>query len=117
MKGILLPMTVESIRTRKDRTVSISIGTQELTPEKAGDIFNLNGKFGFAYLSANEIEVEEQELIDDLEPDMPTKSPAQRLRGVLYLMWKNNPEGYQDHNLHYLHYIEEIITKYKLRLP
>lgn len=116
MKGILLPMTVENIRTRKDRTVALTIGTQELTPEKAGEIFNLNGKFGFAYLTAEEIKTEDMEVIDSLEPDMPTKSPSQRLRGVLYRMWEKNPEGYQDHNLHYLHYMEEIISKYKLRI-
>lgn len=116
MKGILLPMTVENIRTRKDRTVALTIGTQELTPEKAGEIFNLNGKFGYAYLSAEEVKTEDMEVIDSLEPDMPTKSPSQRLRSVLYRMWEKSPEGYQDHNLHYLHHMEEIISKYKLRI-
>lgn len=117
MKGILIPITIESIRSRKDKTVAVTLGTQELTPEKAGELFSINGKFGYGYISAQDIENADIDLIDTLEPDMPTKSPAQRLRGVLYLMWKNNNEGYNDHNLHYLHYMEEIISKYKLRLP
>lgn len=116
MKGTLIPITVEGIKTRRDKTVSLNLGTQELTPEKAGELFMLNGKFGFAYISAVEPESEDLEIIDTLEPDMPHKSPSQRLRGVLYRMWEKNPEGYTDSNLHYLKYMEDIISKYKLKI-
>lgn len=116
MKGVLIPVTIEGIKTRRDKTVSIAIGTQELSPDKAGEIFMLNGKFGFAYISAQNPEIEDIEVIDSLEPDMPHKSLSQRLRGVLYRMWEKNPEGYTDSNLHYMKYMEEIISKYKLRI-
>ena len=41
---ILLPAQIESIASRKDKTVRITIGTQELTPAQAAELFQLNQK-------------------------------------------------------------------------
>ena len=116
MKGLLVGVTIEGIRSRKDKTMSLTFGTQELEPEKAGEIFSLNGKFAMAYICPKEVQNEDIEVIDSIEPDMPGKTPSQRLRAVLHVMWQQNPEGYRDPNMHYIHYMEEIISKYKLRL-
>ena len=47
---ILLPAQIESITTRKDKTVKITIGTQELTPADAAKIFYLNQQFCYMAL-------------------------------------------------------------------
>lgn len=117
MKGILIPGYVEAIRTRKDKTVALTIGTQELTPEKAGELFGINGKLVTCYLSAKGITQDEEEIIDSIEPNLPGKTPSQRLRNVLYRMWEANSEGYSDKNLHYIHWMEKIIDGLKLKLP
>lgn len=49
--GILLPAYVENISTRKDKTVKITLSTQELTPEKAGDLFSILNKLVCSYFS------------------------------------------------------------------
>jgi hypothetical protein len=45
------------------------------------------------------------------------KSSSQRLRGVLFVMWQNNPEGFDSSVKHYEHYLEKIINHYKSKLP
>jgi hypothetical protein len=117
MKGILLACQFDGMRTRKDKTVAITLGTQELSPDKAGEIFNLNGQILTAYFTHALPNDEEIEIIDSIEPDMPGKSPSQRLRSIFYLMWKSNNEGFKDKNLHYIHYMEKIIDHYKTKLP
>lgn len=117
-KGILFAAQVEGLRSRKDKTVALTLGTQELNPEKAGELFNTNGHMVTCYLSVKEhISDEQIEVIDSIETPTQGKTPSQRLRAVLYLMWKNNPEGYKDVNLHYLHKMEQIIEHYKTKLP
>ena len=108
---------MEGIASRKDKTVKIILGTQELDPEKAGELFGINGQLVTAYINSASITEEDIEVIDSIEPDLPGKSPSQRLRAVLYLMWKNNPQGFKDQHLHYLHYMDKIIDHYKNLLP
>lgn len=116
MKGILIAGYVEAIRTRKDKTVAITVGTQELTPQKAGDLFSINGQLITAYLSAKGVSQDEEEIIDSIEPELPGKTPSQRMRNVLYRMWEQDKEGYTDKNLHYLHWMEKIIDGLKQKL-
>lgn len=118
MNGILFAGIVEGLRSRKDKTVAITIGSQELNPEKAGQLFNTNGHLVTCYLSIKgNVTDNEMEIIDSIEPELPGKTPSQRLRSVLYLMWKDKPEGYTDANLHYIHYIEKVIEHFKAKLP
>lgn len=116
MKGLLFAAYVEGIRSRKDKTIALTIGTQEMSPDKAGELFGMNGKLVTAYLSNQEVTKTDQEVIDSIELDLPGKSPSQRLRSVLYLMWKDTPEGFKDQNLHYIHHMEKIIEHYKSKL-
>lgn len=116
MKGLLFAAYVEGIRSRKDNTIAITIGTQEMPPDKAGELFGMQNKLVTAYLSNQEVTKTDQEVIDAIELDLPGKSPSQRLRSVLYLMWKDSPEGFKDQNLHYIHHMEKIIEHYKTKL-
>lgn len=108
---------MEGIASRKDKTVKITLGTQELDPSKAGDLFSINGQLVTVYINPAGITEEDIEVIDSVEPDLPGKSPSQRLRAVLYLMWKNSPQGFKDQHTHYLHYMDKIIDHYKNLLP
>lgn len=115
-KGILIPAYVEGIRSRKDKTIALTLGTNELSPEKAGDLFSLNGHLVTAYLSVKEINTDDMEVIDSIEPDLPGKTPSQRLRNVLYILWTQDNEGFKDKNLHYLHHVEKIIEHLKSKI-
>lgn len=118
VKGILFGAIVESIRSRKDKTMAITLGSQELSPEKAGLLFNTNSHLVSCYLSVKESITEgEMDIIDSIEVEKPGKTPSQRLRAVLYLNWKNAPEGYTDFNLYYLHQMDKFIEHFKSKLP
>ena len=116
MEGTLLPCVVGSIRSLKDGSVSVNLETQELSPAKAGQLFELRNKVCFVYFSAKQIESNERALIDALDPELKGKTPGQRLRGVLFRMWQQKPEGYQDSDSHYRAYMENIIETYKANL-
>lgn len=116
MNGILVPAIIEGINTRKDKTVKITIGTQEMPAGKAGELFAINGQLATVYFSIKGISQDEISAIDSVEPDPVGKTPSQRLRSVLYLMWKQNNEGYEDKNLHYAHHMEKIIEHFKNKL-
>jgi len=79
-KGILFAAQVDGIRSRKDRTVGLTLSTQELTPEKAGELFGTNGHLVTCYLSVKEhITDTEKEIIDGVEAPTQGKTPSQRL--------------------------------------
>jgi len=117
MRGILFGAIVEGLRSRKDKTIAITLGTQEMSPEKAGELFNTNSKMVTCYLSIKgEITDNEAEIIDSIEVEAPGKRPSQRMRGVLFRLWEQAPEGYTDFNLFYIHRMDQMIEKIKSKL-
>lgn len=87
---ILLPAQLEGVRTRKDRTLSLSFGTQELSPDKMGALLTMNQSVCFLAVKPDPFSKEESNLIADLKADieLQAKTPAQRLRGVLYRLFE-----------------------------
>ena len=86
-----------------DRTIQIKIGMQELAPSEMADLFcSLNNDL-------HEIEFE----LDETE----SKSPAQRLRNVLYKLWeKNHKEKYTEFEVYYRAKMENLINRIKDKL-
>lgn len=117
MEGVLFGGIVESLRSRKDKTIAITIGTQEVSPDKAGKLFNTNGHIVTCYLSVKEkITDSEMEIINSIEAPQQGKTPSQRMRNVLFITWQQANEGYTDFNLFYLHKMEVIIEHLKSKL-
>ena len=114
----ILPAYVESFQTRKDRTIAIRIGTNELSPEQQTRLFSTLNTFGFLAFKEDEMKTKEIEILADLESDYEDKrlSPSKRMRNVLYLIWKSQPEGYSDFSKYYEFKMEQFITKLKTRL-
>lgn len=117
MKGIIFAGQIENITTRKDHTVKISIGTQELSPLKAGEIFETMNKLVAVYLSSKEvIPQSEIDQVDALNPDLPGKSQSQRLRAVLYVLFEKNNEGHKDFDSFYKNHTDVIIEHLKKKI-
>lgn len=116
MEGLLIPVIVEGIKSLKDGSISVSIGTQELSPGKAAELFALRNMVCFAYFSAKQIDSNERKMIDSLDVELKGKTPGQRLRAVMYLKWKNDDEGFKDAQSYYLAKMEAIIEHYKADL-
>jgi len=85
MNGTLIASQVTKISTLVDGSVSIVLSTQELSAGKAAEIFSLRNKICYVYISANQITLPEQKMIDTMEPEMVGKSPSLRLRNVLFV--------------------------------
>lgn len=101
MKGIMLPAMIENITTRKDRTVKITIGTQELSQGNAGEIFTLLNNLAVVYISPKEISQKEIDQVDALDPEFEGKTQSQRIRGVLFILFTQNNEGHKDFDAYY----------------
>ena len=90
LEGVLLPVIVDGLATRKDGSVSIKLETQELAPTQAAGLFDLRGKVAYCYLSVRDVDANAKKIIDSLDPELKGKTPGQRLRGVLYRYWEQN---------------------------
>ena len=116
MKGQLLAAMVENITTRKDRTVKLTIGTQELNPTEAGLLFQYMNLLVSVYLCPAAIDQREIEQIDKLEPELNNKTQSQRIRNVLFLLHQQNQEGFKSFDEFYRAKTEKYIEHLKTKL-
>lgn len=103
---------VEGISTRQDRTLKITLSTQELQPEQASLLLNLHQKQGWFLFSENELT--EKDLPPDSAPEFKSdKSPSQRLRACLYIYWKQNTSKQKPFDTFYKDWTEKKINEIK----
>jgi hypothetical protein len=113
MKGLLIAAQVENLSTRKDHTIKITLGAQELSPAIGSQLLSLMNQVCSVYISPSEIDGKEIKQIDSLEPDMPSKSPSQRMRNVLYILYTQGNEGFKEFDSYYRHKMENFIDELK----
>lgn len=113
MKGILIAAIVDKITTLKDKSVKITLDTQELSPIRAGELFTLMNSLATVYISPAAITDQEMRQVDAVEPEMPGKSPSQRMRNVMFILFKQDPEGYKEFDSYYKAKMESFIENLK----
>jgi len=113
---ILLPGQIESIASRKDKTIRLTIGTQELNPNTAAEIFSMNQQFCYFAIKHESFMKSETELIDGLKADYNEKTPSQRLRNILFRIYEQDNQGYKDFNTFYIAKMEQICEHYKSKI-
>ena len=116
MIGLLLPVYVESVRTRKDKTIALTLSTQEISPSNAGELFRLLNALAYCYISPKSVSQQEVDQVDKLDPEFGGKSQSQRLRNVLYKLYEQNSEGFKDFNNYYHSKTEIIIENLKSQI-
>lgn len=91
---IVLDATLESLSTRMDNTIKVTIGTQEVEAQQAASLFALRGKFVKVLLSDNNIEQKQIESVDKLQvkDESNNKSNSQRLRSTLFILWQQSKQ-------------------------
>lgn len=108
---------IEAISSRKDKTIKLTIGTQELNPSQAAELFNLTQQFCYLALKPEYFTKEETELISDLKTDIDNiKSPSQRLRNILYVNFQQDNKGYSTFTNYYQAEMEKICEHFKNKL-
>lgn len=113
MKGILVACLIDRIATLKDKSVKITLETTELTPARAGELFTLLNSLATVYISPAEITQKELNQVDQIEPEMPGKSPSQRMRNVLFILYKQDHEGHREFDGYYKAKMEKFIDELK----
>lgn len=114
--GVLIAAQIENVTTRKDRTIKITIGTNELAPDKTAVIMSMVHNICALYISPKEtISQKEVDQVDKLDPEFGGKTQSQRIRNVLYKLFEQNREGFKDFDTYYHSktemYIEHLKTK------
>ena len=117
---LLIPCAIESVSTRRDKTLKVVIGTQELSPSKAAELFNQwTSGVGVMAFKGEAFNYNDEELLKSIKIDaeeMGSKTPSQRLRSCLYILFERNPEGYQDFNSYYSAMMDKFIEMVKKRI-
>jgi hypothetical protein len=116
MNGLLIPTYVENITTRKDKSVKITLGTQELSPGKAGELFNLMNSLAMTYISPKDVSQKEIDQVDKLDPELEGKTQSQRIRNVLYKLFEQNSEGFKTFDTYYKSKTEMYIEHLKAKI-
>ena len=93
------------------------MGTSELSPSRAGELFTLMNKIAAMYLKEKNINQSEIDQVDKLDPEFQGKTQSQRMRSVLYLNYEQNKEGFKEFNSYYHAKMERYIEELKANLP
>jgi hypothetical protein len=113
MANILtVPAGLVSATDQRDRSCKLTFETRELENSEFLALRDIRGSEGWLAFALNPIQ----------ESDIPKspatkegKTPSQRLRSVLFLLWKKEASPL-DFNIFYDAKVEAIIEKVKLRL-
>ena len=115
---ILIPAVYRGSRDLVDKTKNLVFQTNEVTPAQASDLQILVQQFCYLAIKMEPFLKDEIAIIQDLKTDFEDtgKTPAQRLRAVLYRKWEQHSEGYKDFNLYYAFKVEGVINHFKASL-
>jgi len=105
---------IDKITAKNDRTLSITIGTQEMSPDNASILFGLFEKQ--IWIAFAETSVTKEDLkIPEVVVEKGRKTPSQRLRDRMFVYWKEmKKDGKFDD--WYEDALEEIGAKYLSKL-
>lgn len=115
--SIVFAGTLTGLSTLKDKSLKLTLHTQEVDKNQASDLFTLNGCFVKVLISDSNIMPQQIEAVENftIEED-GGKSPSQRLRAVLYRRWEQNNSKCGTFEEYYRIMMEKIITFYKGKL-
>jgi hypothetical protein len=115
---ILIPAQLESVGTRKDKTLKLTFGTNELTPSQAAELFGTANQFGYLAFKDESFKREELDAVESLKSELEDtlKKPSQRLRGVLFRLFEQDNDGFKTFSKYYDSRMEQLINHYKGKL-
>lgn len=116
MKTIQFSSIIDGITKKKDGTLSIKLGTQELHSQDTAEIFEMGNRQ--IWTAFSDIPVKENDLnIPEVLDETDLKSPSQRLRGVIYILFEQSKDKTNKTFEHfYRDYMEKIIDNIKDKL-
>lgn len=115
---IVLGAQLEAINPRSDKTLKLSIGTQEATPELLSRLWEQFKSYIYIAIKPEPFTNEEIKLLDSLKSDsfISKTSSSQKLRGILYHLYEKNDEGFTKFENFYESHMKKIIDHYRSML-
>jgi len=113
---ILIPAILNTYRPLTDKSWSITLNLNEPNAEQKVIIDRMHQQAVFVLLKDTGITKDDENIIDSVDGDIETKTPSQRLRGVLYVRWEREKEGFTDFKEYYKYKMEKVITHFKNKL-
>lgn len=118
IKKLLTTGTLASYRPRTDGSFNITINIVIPNKEQKGIIDDMFQQEVVVYMrEGSEITVDEIEIIDNIDIELGnSKTPSQRLRNTLYVLWSDKPEGFTQFKEFYKFKMEQIINHLKSKI-
>jgi len=115
---IIIPAQLEAVTTRKDKTLKLTFGTNELSPAQASELFTIANQFGYLAFKDEDFKREELDAVESLKSELEDtlKKPSQRLRGVLFRLFEQDNDGFKTFSKYYDSKMEQLINHYKSKL-
>lgn len=115
---IVIPAMIETIATRADSTIKVVLGTNELTPDKVGGLFMLKNKLAYVAIKEANFQPEEIDALVDIDEDLKNlgKTPSMRMRNTLFILFKQNNEGFESFDSYYKFKMEKVIEHLKSKI-
>ena len=105
---------IDSVLAKKDRTLSVKIGTQELSADDASYLLSLMGNQVWLALAETDIKTLE---VPEVVPEMKgEKSPSQRLKAIIYCIWEQKTNKEKTFPSYYEDYIWKLCESLKQKL-
>lgn len=117
IEGLLLAAQVEGVMTRRDGTLKITLGCQEMSQSKSGELLTMQNKVCAVYISQKEVVSQAVlDMVDQADIDLPGKTKSQRQRAVLFRIWELEKSGHKTFESFYSAKMEEHINNLKEHL-
>lgn len=117
IEGLMLAAQVEGVQTRRDGTLKITLGCQEMSQSKAGELLTMQNKVCAVYISQKEtISQAVMDMVDQADVDIPGKTKSQRQRACLFRIWELDKQGHKTFESFYSWWMEKNINDLKEHL-
>ena len=114
---ILLTGILSSPQGLKDGTYKITLNFNEVSPDTLTKVLMMNNKFAYIAMKEEPFLNEEAKALESLKSDeVVGKTPSQRIRNVLYILWTKDNEGFQDFDSYYRFKAEKYISWLKNKI-
>lgn len=115
---VKLPAIFSGIRSRKDKTLSLTFDTQELTGTDAATLMDMQQSFCALLIAPTAADLEGVDIPDYQPMEGQTKTPAQRQRGVMFRYWdqQGGDKVLGSFDMWYARVMEATINNWKAKL-
>jgi hypothetical protein len=114
MKAVQFPALLESVSTKKDRSLKVVLSTQEMNEDDMASLFQYRDGVGYVTFTPT---AKSDIAVPNAPIESGEKSPSQRLRNVLWVLWEQRyKQQYDDPDIFYIWYMNKIIDQVKDKL-